>query len=225
MAPSIDLFGLIIGEPMTTATDYLVTAVGWWLGARLVSRTGPARLWGIGFLWIGLGAFFGGTSHGFAVYLSDTAALFIWKATVYSIGLSVAFALAGSIGSSPVRDSSKRLLHSLNVAGFAAYGVWMIDHGRFIYVILHYVPAMTAIALLHLYAYRKIHSAAAPWIISGVFATMLGAVIQRSGFSLHVHFNHNDLYHLVQVGSLFLFYLGVIRLKAPEPGARGANPV
>jgi len=50
MAPSIDLFGLTISEPMTTATDYLVTAVGWWLGAKLILRAepgaGPAQLCG-----------------------------------------------------------------------------------------------------------------------------------------------------------------------------------
>ncbi|MDH3441333.1 MAG: hypothetical protein OEM63_11320 [Gammaproteobacteria bacterium] len=229
MAPTIDIFGLTLSEPMTTVTDYLVTAVAWWLGAKLIARHGfgggPAQLWGIGFLWVGLGAFLGGTSHGFAVYLGDPAYAAIWKATVYSIGLSASFAVAGSIGSSTVRDSSKRLLHALNVAAFAVYGVWMINHSGFVFVILHYVPAMTAIALLHVYAYLQDRAPHASLIIAGVVATLLGAAIQRSGFSLHRHFNHNDLYHLVQVGSLVLFYLGVVRLTAPEPKARVANPV
>jgi len=167
-------------------------------------------------LWIGLGAFLGGTSHGFATYLNDSASFFIWKATVYSIGLSAAFALAGSIAAAPVRDSTRKWLHVLNVVAFVVYAAWMINHGGFIFVILHYVPAMTAIALLHLYAWRKYRSAAAPWIISGVVATMLGAMIQRSGVSLHLHFNHNDLYHLVQVGALVLFYRGLTK-KGREP--------
>lgn len=228
MAPTADIFGLTISEPMTTGTDYLVTVIAWWLGAKLIARqdngSRPAQLWGIGFLWVGLGAFLGGTSHGFATYLGDTAYAAIWKATVYSIGLSASFAVAGSIGSSPVARSSQRVLHLLNVVAFAIYGAWMINHSGFVFVILHYVPAMAAIAFLHVFAYAKDRAPHAPWIILGVIATMLGAAIQRSGFSLHRHFNHNDLYHLVQVGSLVLFYLGVVRLRAPEPGVHAANP-
>ena len=220
MAPTADIFGLTISEPMTTVTDYLVTAVAWWLGAKLIARqgfgAGPAQLWGIGFLWVGLGAFLGGTSHGFASYLHDTASFFIWKASVYSIGLSAAFALAGSIAVVPVSDSTRKWLHALNIVALIVYGVWMIDHGEFIFVILHYVPAMTAILLLQLYAYRKDRSAAAPWIIAGVHATMLGALVQQSGFSLHLHFNHNDLYHLIQIAGLALFYRGLIEPLMPK---------
>ena len=229
MAPTIDIFGLTISEPMTTVTDYLVTAVAWWLGAKLIARQEcggrPAQLWGIGFLWVGLGALLGGTSHGFATYLGDPAYIAIWKATVYSIGLSASFAVAGSIASAPFRHPPGRLLHLLNIVAFAIYGAWMINHSGFIFVILHYVPAMIAVALLHAIAYMKDRAPHAPWIILGVVVTLLGAIIQRSGFSLHRHFNHNDLYHLVQVGSLVLFYLGMVRLKAPEPKARAANPV
>ena len=39
--------------------------------------------------------------------------------------------------------------------------------------------------------------------------TLLGAIVQQSGISLHRHFNHNDLYHVVQIIGLYLLYRGV----------------
>ena len=227
MAPDIDIFGLTIREPMTTATDYLVTAVGWWLGAKLL-RPGQtsgrsAQLWGIGFLWIGLAALLGGTSHGFAAYLSDTGGFVIWKATVYAVGLSASFALAGSIDGAPLNQRSTRAMHTLNILAFLVYGAWMLSHSGFIYVIYHYVPVMSAIAILQAYACTKQWSPGALWIIAGVLVTMAGAAIQRSGFSLHIHFNHNDLYHLVQVVGLVFFYRGITRVTAQQSQDHGGT--
>jgi hypothetical protein len=34
------------------------------------------------------------------------------------------------------------------------------------------------------------------------------ALVQRSGFALHRHFNHNDLYHVVQMLGTWLLYRG-----------------
>lgn len=225
MAPDIDIFGLTISEPMTTATDYLVTVVGWWLGAKLLRtgtvRGGPAHLWGIGFLWIGLAAGLGGTSHGFASYLSDTGGFLIWKATVYSIGLSASFALAGTIAGTPVNSNSMRRLHGTNILAFLIYGVWMINHGGFIYVIFHYVPVMLAIAILQSYTFIKTRLPGPLLIVAGVITTMAGAAVQQSGFALHLHLNHNDLYHLIQVVALILFYRGLVKStvqRLPDPG-------
>jgi hypothetical protein len=32
-----------------------------------------------------------------------------------------------------------------------------------------------------------------------------------SGIALHPHFNHNDLYHVVQIAAMLLFYRGIRR--------------
>jgi hypothetical protein len=36
---------------------------------------------------------------------------------------------------------------------------------------------------------------------------------QASGFALHRHFNHNDLYHVIQIAALLFCYLGVRTIK------------
>ena len=210
MLPQADFFGLVIFEPTTTLTDYMITGFAWWCAVRLGLPAGSrsTSLWAAGFFFIGLAALLGGTSHGFGFYLSDTASFLVWKATVYAVGISMLFAVAGTIeGAFPPR-AARVTLHLANVAGFAIYALWMIDHSEFVYVIYHYVPAMITIALIELWAFFSRDSRSAPWLVSGVIVTLAGAVIQQSGFAIHVHFNHNDLFHVVQIAGLYLFWRG-----------------
>jgi hypothetical protein len=225
MPPSIDIFSITISESTTTITDYLITVVAWWLGARLslaaTSQHNHAiRLWAIGFFFVGLGALLGGTSHGFVTYLGEAGLRYIWKGTVYAVGLSMLFAVAGTVEGSSFGAVVRRTLHSVNVIGFAVYATWMIDHSGFIYVIYHYVSAMIGIASMQTWAWLRHRAITAPWIIAGVLVTLLGAIIQQSGFTLHEHFNNNDLFHVVQIVGLLLLYRGVLKLEPISAGPK-----
>lgn len=46
------------------------------------------------------------------------------------------------------------------------------------------------------------------WLKSGILVSGIGLLIQQSGWSLHEHFNHNDIYHLVQMLGIYCFYRG-----------------
>jgi hypothetical protein len=37
---------------------------------------------------------------------------------------------------------------------------------------------------------------------------VIGAIVQQQRLALHQHFNHNDLYHLIQIAGLWLLYRG-----------------
>ena len=91
----------------------------------------------------------------------------------------------------------------------------MINHDGFIYVIYNYVPSMIALVVLHGYSWYSQRDVASPWIIAGVAVSFAAAGIQQSGWSLHEHFNYNDLYHLVQMAGLLLFYTGARVLREP----------
>jgi len=218
MPPSVEIFGISIREPTTTITDYLITAVSWWFAAKLVATTGsrqrrPQTLYGISFLFVGLAALFGGTSHGFVLYMSDTARFFVWKGTIYAIGLSMLFAVAATVLGSALQDGTRRAFQWCNVAAFALYATWMLDHSEFVFVIYHYGLAMLAVASIQSWAFYRHRSASAPWLVAGVLITLLGAGIQQSGFSLHRQFNNNDLYHVVQIAGLYLLYRGAGLLR------------
>jgi len=213
MSPSIDVIGITISEPTTAATDYLIMVFAWWFGGRLFHLQGDSansaiRFWGLAFIFIGLGAVFGGTSHGLATYLGERADFYIWKTTVYAVGLSMLFAVAGTIVATPLGNAMRKTLHILNVTAFAIYATWMLGHSAFVYVIYHYVPAMITIALLQVLVYVRQRSSGPLWLIAGVVITLCGAIIQQSGLTIHEYFNNNDLYHLIQIVGLILLYRG-----------------
>ena len=56
----------------------------------------------------------------------------------------------------------------------------------------------------------------ARWLIRGIGVTLVGLGIQQSGWSLAEHFNHNDLYHLIQMAGLYCFYRGALALHEME---------
>ena len=216
MQPSIDILGFTIAEPTTTVTDYMISAVAWWFGAKLMMSASSGRaqkLWALGFLFTGAATFLGGTSHGFAPYLSEFQYFAIWKATVYAVGLSMLFTVSGTVDGSGIGHRNRALLHGINVVGFAIYAVWMISHSQFIYVIGYYVPAMIVVAVIQAWAHLDHRARSAPWLIGGVLLTLAGAIVQQSGFSIHRYFNNNDLYHVVQIAGLYLLYRGCRKLR------------
>ena len=206
-----------IREPMTMLTDYALAGYTLYLAFRLLRADNalhmPRKLWGYGFVATAIAALLGGTSHGFVHYLSVTADAIIWKSTLYCIGAASCFMLLGIIVAT--FDSWLRtILSFFTLAKFAVFGFWMMGHSDFKYVIYDYVPSMVAILLIQVWLLIRSGAASAKWLIYGILVSFAAAGVQQSGFDLHQHFNHNDLYHVVQVAAMYLLYRGAVLLKA-----------
>ena len=48
----------------------------------------------------------------------------------------------------------------------------------------------------------------ASWLIAGVAVSLVAGVVQARKLALHRQFNHNDLFHLIQMVALYMFYRG-----------------
>jgi hypothetical protein len=55
------------------------------------------------------------------------------------------------------------------------------------------------------------------WFMSGIAVTLIGAIVQSSGFRHNADFNHNDAYHVIQIIGLYLLFKGASRLR-DRPG-------
>ena len=44
------------------------------------------------------------------------------------------------------------------------------------------------------------------WLKAGVLLSMFGLLVQQSGLSFLQNFNHNDLYHCIQIIAFYLFF-------------------
>ena len=57
------------------------------------------------------------------------------------------------------------------------------------------------------------------WLWRAVILTLIGLAAQQSGWSLHERFNHNDLYHVVQMAGLYCLYRGALTLNGGPIGS------
>ncbi len=201
---------MTIAEPMTLLTDYALAGVTGWLGWRLLrAREGQAArsLWALAFAALAVAAVLGGTYHGFAPHLSENILCVLWKATVLAAGIASFGTLAGS-AIAVATGSVRKFLLAFAATKLAFYSGWMLAHTEFIYVIADTGATMAALAVLHGWSAMRNKDRASRWTLGGVAISGLAAGVQASGFALHRHFNHNDLYHVIQIAAMALFYVG-----------------
>lgn len=202
---------MLLAEPMTVATDWLLALVVSVWALRLWRRPqASARWWAAAFAASAVAALVGGAAHGFAPYLSPLAKQLIWKITVLSVGLASFCMLLGA-GRASLRAQHWRWLLTAALLKFCGYAAWMLGHDAFIYVIYDYGSAMLMVLAMQLYRQLRFADPAARWVIAGILLSFAGAAVQASRLKLHVHFNHNDLYHLIQIGAFYLLWQGGMR--------------
>lgn len=208
-----------ITEPTTMLTDYALAALGGWLGWRLLRGGREAgelsrQLCGVSFVAMAVAALAGGTVHGFAELCDSLTAAMLWRLTTFAIGTAGAALLAAAVIARLVGAARIALL-ALVVAKLTVYIAWMSVHDAFRFVVYDYAPSMLAVALL-LTLPRPLPGAG--WMAAGVAVSFGAAAVQVSGFTLHRHFNHNDLYHVIQMVGLYLLYRGGALLRDRRPG-------
>ena len=115
--------------------------------------------------------------------------------------------LAGTVYASQV--PYQEWILAVILLNFLVFAIWMIFRNDYKYVVYDSLITMFAvIALLVIY-----QPPGTKWILIAVLVSFAAAGIQRSGFSLHKHFNHNDLYHVIQMFAMYLFYKGAMLLR------------
>jgi hypothetical protein len=205
-----------ITEPMTMITDYLMGALAFVLAMRLVGdstagRQLSGRLWAAALVMTAVAAFVGGTYHGFIQWMPGLAGRAMWKATLLATGLGSACLLAAAVVAA-VAGPLRTALAGVVIAKLAFY-VWTIaTKDSFTLVIADYGTALVAVVLAAWVIRPSGLTPATWWITAGVAVAVVAGVIQWARLAPHVHFNHNDLFHVVQMASLYLLYRGGLLL-------------
>lgn len=210
-----------LAEPMTMITDYALATQGALLGSRLARAAHQGGQTSVGLfsaalLATALAAAVGGTSHGFAPYLTAPTEIGLWLVTYGSIGLANLCFLAGGLWATLAPPSRSWLLAGA-AAQCAVYGGWIASHRDFRYVVYNGVVTLAALLLLGL-GLRRRGEASGGWILAGVGVSLLAALVQQGRLALHPQFNHNDLFHVVQMAGLYLFYRAARSLRDRSAG-------
>lgn len=192
---------------MTAFTDLLLCLLSLTFGIRLRGSEGRARsLWSFAFLASSLGSFTGGTYHAFQPSLSPLLLTILWKITAATLAAAGLLLFCGTTQALVPQRMSRVLIIAASVL-FVTYLAWMTTHDEFIYIIVFYGTMMIATLVVCIVRYR-IAPRACALVISGIAIAALAAAIQASHIDPVAHFNHNDLYHVVQMVSLYVMYRG-----------------
>ena len=202
------------GEVVTMVTDYLLAATGFgaamWLWKSAAGV--PGRWWAVAFLATGVAAVLGGTSHGYAPVIDKQTHGLVWRLTYVTLGIANFCVLYGAA----LAAVPRRLLRSAVVillVRLLAVAVGLIVVAQFRYVLYDY--AITLVGLLALAAALGAQRRpGVAWIVAGVAASAIGAVVQLTRVGQGRVFNHNDLFHVVQAIGLAFYARGGRELVA-----------
>jgi hypothetical protein len=201
-------------ERTTAATDILLSlaAVG---GIVRLQSLAPAvawkvHLWSWIFALIALAAALGAAYHG--LVLAERPRIWLWR--VLTVCLSMAISL---LGVAVVFDAfgakaAGRLLPVLLLSGLLTYAVSRAFAGLFIVFIIY--QALVLILAIGVYAWLAAQGvpAGAGWMAAGAAASLTAAAAQAAR-RLRVRwiweFDHNGIFHLIQVCGVILFGIGL----------------
>jgi len=62
-------------------------------------------------------------------------------------------------------------------------------------------------------AYVQREDGTVKWIAAGVLVTLIGLMVQRTGFRSRMDFNHNDIFHVIQIAAFYLLFRGACTLR------------
>jgi hypothetical protein len=177
-------------------TDYALAGFTAFLAFRLLKYP-RAKGWAGAFLCLAFAALIGGTYHGFPEFYPGL----LWSATEIFAGLAsflMVVATAAATGFFP------RTIFGLAALKLVIYLDWILEYDEFIGVVIDGGSALLVVAVLH--AIKR--DAAWRWMVGGVAVSVVAAAVQAAHLAPHPQFNHNDLYHVIQIAAMYLFYRG-----------------
>lgn len=217
--------GVMMSEPTTALTDYLLALTAGWLAWRLLRRGAGTRwttVWAAALAATAIAATTGGTAHGFIESLPGGVHRVLWLLTLYSSGIGIVLMVAG-VTVIWVDGRARNLL--LAVAALCG-GVFLIQVtlvAQFRYVAYLYAPALAVSGWIATRRYVRARAPGAGWVCLSLALGLIGVLVQGIGLGVHQMLNRNDLFHLFEIVSVWCFFRGgVAALEAKRDEGSGA---
>lgn len=209
--PSIYPLGIQIDEPVTMATDLLVSAVCFYAYYELRKHKRPGNThtyFRLYFLLMGIATFLGGViGHGFLYALG-----FSWKLPGWIVSmLSVALIERSSIErAKPLIGRPLALFFlGLNIVELVTIMTITITSLDFKWVEFHSGYGLLGVVLpFHVYTWYRTRDRGSLVIIAAVAIACGAALVFMNEISINKWFNHLDISHTVMAIGAYVFYRG-----------------
>lgn len=225
-------------EPTTAITDFILALMSFYFGHMLFhvhSKHNHRKekknsldkrfnqFWSVGFVFLGIASLMGGLAHGFP-HLKGQFALIgrAWPFTVMSMGVvSFYLLLALAVEYFPRTRNAifflayfKLMIFMLLMFGYPQPYFGPFEQVSFSLVIYDYAPILIMLLVMNFIDFMKTERGsekrtAARTMVVAILVSILGTLVQMSGFKIHENFNHNDLYHVIQMVAIYLMYRSV----------------
>lgn len=217
--PSIEVFGLLILEPITTLTDLLVSVVCFYAFFQLYtgkSKEIHIRLFTWFFFSMGFATAIGGLiGHAFIYAFSFPWKLPGWLFSMLAIALleraSIKFA-------KPILNEKLRMFMDWgNIAELSIFIVLTFSSLNFFFVEVHSAYGLLVINTpIHIYIYLRTKNEGSKLMLIAISFAMLSALIFMNEVAICKWFNHFDISHTLMAIGAFFFYRASLKLGSLE---------
>jgi len=203
-------------ELTTAATDAALAAVALLCMLALAPhRAGNAarvRTWAGVFGLLALTAVLGAIAHGFV--FDERTLAWLWRPLYLMLGLVVALFVVGAALDFRGPRTARRLLPPMVGLAFLFFAVTQVGSGDFRLFVAYEALAMALALVLYVRLALGRRLAGAGLVALGIVLNIAAAAIQASGaveLTVGVPFDHNGVFHLVQMPALAVLTLGLVR--------------
>ncbi|MCB9230706.1 MAG: hypothetical protein H6581_03545 [Bacteroidia bacterium] len=205
----------IPSEQTTAITDLILSVIGLTLSFLLVvlgRRTDMRKcsVWAAAIGLMGIAAGIGFFAHGFV--WQDATKWLLWQPLNLSLGLSISMFVVGVVYDLNHYALNKWFLPGMLTLGLAFYSITLLFPKTFLIFVAYEALAMFFALGAYFYMRKTRGWPGAIWIVAGIGVSILAAGIQASkalSFTLIWEFDHNGIFHLVQMAGIVFIYLGV----------------
>lgn len=201
-------------ERTTAATDAILALIA--LAAvfyiRQIGQQQPwkANLWAWAFGLLALASVLGTVAHGFQ--MTESTRTLIWHPLFLALGLLVALFMVGAIYDVWGQAVARRALPIMLAIGVGFFGITLLWPGTFTVFIAYEGVAMLFALGGYFWLAWNGRLDGAWWMVAGILVTIIAAGVQASkavSFTVVWQFDHNGVYHLIQMVGIVLLVLGL----------------
>jgi hypothetical protein len=209
--PSMEIFGILINEPVTTLTDLIVSAVCFYAFFKLskISQKVPLHQYlKYYFLSMGMATAIGGIiGHAFFYLFSFYWKLPGWWTSMVAINLIERAVI--EYARKWVKPKTARFFAILNIIELLTFMILTFSTLNFFFVEVHSAYGLLLfVASFSGFIYFKTKSKGSKLFLIAVLFAAISALFFMNKWSLHMWFNYLDISHTLMAVSAYLFYKG-----------------